>query len=44
MDRADALAGFGVLAIVVGLVIVHPALLLVAIGYLSVTAAVARAS
>lgn len=44
MDRADALAGFGMLAIIVGLVIVHPALLLVAIGYVLVTAAVARAN
>lgn len=37
IDRSDLLAVLGVVAIVVGIILVHPALLLIAGGYLAVT-------
>lgn len=44
VDRFDALAAVGVLALIVGLTLIHPALLLVAGGYFAVTNAAARMS
>lgn len=42
MDRFDVLAGLGVVAFVIGLFIIHPALLLVAGGWVTVTNAARR--
>lgn len=36
MDRFDVLAAVGVASMIVGAVLVHPALLLIAVGYLAV--------
>lgn len=44
MDRYDLLAAAGVLALIAGLILVHPALLLVAGGYFAVTNAAERMS
>ncbi len=38
MDRYDLLAAVGAAAMIVGAVLVHPALLLIAAGYLAVNA------
>lgn len=37
MDRADVLAGLGVLAMIVGMLWLHPATLLIGAGYVAIT-------